>query len=1570
MKYRRLAFATILFAGWGLTAPALGATLLEHEVRFGPDRVRLENRDGHVGLVTPGAVPEPRAGRPDLPWFGERVDLPAGVKVASVELVSIETEPVAEHVTIESARIPQAGSQAVVRSAPDPAVFASAQAQPEVPVELGYQGYRRGRHEAWLRVSPVRWTPSSGHLERVTRMVVRLTLVDDSHPDMVPRERVVSEWEAAVPGQSAPILAKNAITSLAPIKGHPRRFQATQIPSLLGSPVEYVIITNQAMSAQFQQLADWKTQSGIPAVVRTIEFIRQQYPGAADDAERMRMFIRDAYSRWGTKWVLLGGDTDVLPTRYGYTTFYGGNYIATDLYFACLDGNWNADGDSIYGEGYFSSDTPGDSCDLLPDVFVGRAPASTPADAQQFVNKVFQYSRTPVGDYENTILFFAEVLFPQDFHPGDFITLDGAELVEEVLPYLDPHPELHFGRMYENYADTSYRAGALPETRVTVLDSLDRGYNLAVHVGHGYRNVMSVGDATIDNGDAGSVTNGNRLFNLYAIDCTSNAIDFPCIGEAFIKATNGGAVSNIGSTNFDFPTAGRVYQDAYFQLVFDDSVTSIGEAEADQKLAYVPYSVYDGVNRWTQFTLLLLGDPEMHIWTNKPRTLTVSHNPGMAVSDSQFTVHVQIGATPLYGASVTLYKANEDLETATTDGAGNVTVPFRPDSLGQMTVTVTAFNCRPYQATITVGASSLPLVADPTFTIDDDNSGGTSGNGNGILDGGETADVHIPLRNNGGSTAPSVTATLSTTDPYVTIVTPTLNYGAIASGAMVNPSSGFRLSTPYSIPDQREIPFRLTVLDGAGHSRIENLQITVHGPEIEHFRHTVLDVGGNSNGVPDPGETVSYYLVLRNTGTGIAPGVTVKLRNYDGLAPVLDSTATFGDIAPATDVSGDAVTFHLNSSAAKLELRISDAYGLLSTQTLDMGIPVVPLQPAAVGSATSIALQWQLSSSPDLLGYNVYRATASGGPYSRVNPVPTGRTAYYNDEGLNPLTPYFYKVSAVDSSGNESGMSAISSASTNPPTHAIFPIPMGQTTPSSVAIEHVYSGYPQDIFAGADVLYAWHPDGSSPVDADGQGTTSGDFTKLGKYYAAGPSIADLDGDGIPEIIAPTWTDTSLYVFTPAGALKPGWPVHFHDPIWSSVAVGDLNNDGQLEMAFGSNGYNFYVMKANGTEWLNGDGNPATTGIFKVLGQPYNYGTPAIADLNGDGYPEIIYGSTDGNLYVWDRFGNNLPGFPVNLGAGITASVAVGPLDGPGDTQLEMVVPTTGNQMYVVEPNGSIRPGFPFFFKASGSSKSPSPALADMNGDGFLDIVAASTNGGIYVVDRNGGLVFPWSNIRYSSLTNGASESSPVVADINGDGLPDVIMGGEDQTLAALGNNGQMLPGFPIVLGGEIRGTPAVCDCDGDGKTEIVLAGWDKLLHVWDYDFQFSPGHVPPWPQFHHDARRTGLATTPILTGVNDPASAAPAAVEFAIPAPNPARTGTRFDYAIPSDRAGQSLDLSIYDLSGRRVRTLASGPAKAGRFTARWDLRSDAGSVSRTGVYFARFRLGSEERAHKLVVME
>jgi hypothetical protein len=143
------------------------------------------------------------------------------------------------------------------------------------------------------------------------------------------------------------------------------------------------------------------------------------------------------------------------------------------------------------------------------------------------------------------------------------------------------------------------------------------------------------------------------------------------------------------------------------------------------------------------------------------------------------------------------------------------------------------------------------------------------------------------------------------------------------------------------------------------------------------------------------------------------------------------------------------------------------------------------------------------------------------------------------------------------------------------------------------------------------------------------------------------------------------------------------------------------------------------------------------------------------------------------------------------------------------------------------------------------------------------------------------------------------------------------------------------------------------------------------MYMWDYDFPFSPGQVPPWPQFHHDARRTGLATNQPFVGVDDKEPAKPPAqIELALGSSNPAHSGSRIRYAVPANLVGASLDLAVYDLAGRRLRTIENGLARPGRQSAVWDLRDSADHLAGAGVYFLRLAVGNERRAQKLVILQ
>ncbi len=166
-------------------------------------------------------------------------------------------------------------------------------------------------------------------------------------------------------------------------------------PDVLSRPAQtdplipYLIVADESLASAFRPLAHWKTQKGLPARIATTRWIAANY-GGVDLAERIRNFLREAYAFWGTTWVLLASDVEtadfvpLAPVREGWI---GAGYslpIPTDLYYADLDGDWNADHDAYFGE-------PGDGMDLYPDLFVGRAPVRTPEEATVFVDKILTY---------------------------------------------------------------------------------------------------------------------------------------------------------------------------------------------------------------------------------------------------------------------------------------------------------------------------------------------------------------------------------------------------------------------------------------------------------------------------------------------------------------------------------------------------------------------------------------------------------------------------------------------------------------------------------------------------------------------------------------------------------------------------------------------------------------------------------------------------------------------------------------------------------------------------------------------------------------------------------------------------------------------------------------------------------------------------------------------------------------------------------------------------------------------------------------------------------------------------
>ena len=1548
--------------------------------RAGTIRARVEFRPGDLQTAAAPFVNGPayrlpecgtlnRPGAPAVPFRPVLLAIPSGERV-----VEIRVTP-GEEVVLDGLPAPGRGD-----GRGEPTGWDGLTVFPAAASEKGEFGRMRGIGLQALTLWPVAWDPATGEVRLRTEFEIEI-LTEPSglseeawRPLRSPRRgdtgfgelarKLVLNPEVLEAGRPAP--------ALRPLDSGAAPFSPRFRPSVDGSPVDMVIITSDALAPILEPLARWKTERGISAVVRSVEWIRTNYPGGVDLADTIRRFIADAASRWGTEYVFLAGDVDIIPVRYGKTLFFGGEEIPADMYYQCLDGSWNADGDAIFGEGYASATVTGDGCDLYPEVWLGRAAVNDSLTAEVLVDKVLTYEKTPPAGYLTRELMMAEVLFPQHYSPGDSIIYDGALIGEDALARLP----VGFSpvRRYENYP--AY-PGALPEDKPSVISEINSGYGMIQHVGHGYINTMAVGigGQALDNGDAAAFVNGDRLSVLYSINCTSAAIDYNCIGEAWLENPGGGAVANVGSTRFDFPGTGVNYQNEFYRLLFEVGVPSLGEAFAGSKLPFVSVSSRDSEERWTQFSQILLGDPSLRVWRVEPVSALVSHPADLTLGGGPVSVGVTAGGSPLEGATVCLFKDGDDYETAVTDAAGQANLTFLPDRPGTARLTVTAPTIRPFQADLTVTAPAAPHLF-ASLSLFDDASAPAVGNGNAIFELYETAHLNLVLRNEGTLAATGITATLVSADPNLQVLDGGAAWPDLAPGSSASPGDGFLVRASGSATDRYETSATLNIV-AAGYSRSEPVVILVGAPSLERYLLTISDSGtGNGNGILEANEDQQLTLTVRNNGRGAIRGLVGKLRGLDAQTTITDSVSTYGDVASEATAAGDGFVFRWSDANLFRKMRfVLEVPGqTLMTYDIDVSKPTTPTLPAAGGLATSISITWSPSIDLDMRGYVLYRSLAVGGPFTRINPFADARIAYYNDENLPPLTRYYYKIAAVDLSGNESAASTVAGATTTLPLAPGFPLALGGATSSSPAFSFFDGDTIPEIVAGSDELYVISGLGKEYVDGDNDARTYGVFSSSGlASFWSPPSSSDIDRDGVIDVASAGWTNGLLYLFDGHSGPKPGFPVDIdvantgNPRTWSAPCMVDVDGDNVMELFINSAAHT-YAFRADGTELIDGDANPATIGVFAVMGSGSNYSTPRVVDLDNDGVMEVVIGSRDRKLYVKRLNGTDYPGFPITYTADITSSAAIGDLDNDG--LKEIVFGCSDNKLYAFNVNKVAPPGWPKGVNFNQDLDS-SPALGDINGDGFLDVAICAGNGTVTIFRGQDGGIFPGYPV---VLTDAAGvkiqiRSSPAIGNVDSSPDLEIVFGGQDGNVYALKSNGQMALGFPIRTENVVEGGPLVWDLDGDGLTEVCAQSFDQNLYVWDTPAVFTPESCP-WPMFGHDSRRTGVYGAPvfIVTGAPERPAPRPPAAQLAQNFPNPFSPGTAIRFSLPSADREVGVRLDVFDLQGRVLRHLYEARLAGGDHRVDWDGRTDQGTEVGSGVYFYRLDVDGYVLTRRMVV--
>jgi len=345
--------------------------------------------------------------------------------------------------------------------------------------------------------------------------------------------------------------------------------------------------------------------------------------------------------------------------------------------------------------------------------------------------------------------------------------------------------------------------------------------------------------------------------------------------------------------------------------------------------------------------------------------------------------------------------------------------------------------------------------------------------------------------------------------------------------------------------------------------------------------------------------------------------------------------------------------------------------------------------------------------------------------------------------------------------------------------------------------------------------------------------------QTGKIYnttsvSTAPAFADLTGDGRAEIVIGVGADT----YGEAGPDVVGQP-------GDKGGVYALSADGEILW--------FHQSRDTiGGSSNTGDGRP--DGV---------HGSPVIFDIDGDGKKDVIVNSWDQSTWILDGQTGQAK-VEVHLADTIWSTPHIADLD--GDNRFEILVSAditansdagtkTGGIFHVLNAAGEqVYSGFdqpvgnPAYTELRGKYEEQalwsSPVTADLDGDGRLEIIYGTGN---FFHDKRGSFIRVWNADGTERLlleTQGRTFATPLVADLNGNGRPEIVAATLDGYLHGWDADGDVLfktqtSSFLNATGNPIFSAPVAADLTGDGRLEVLVSQGSQVVVIDAFGRQLS-----------------------------------------------------------------------------------------------------------------------------------
>jgi len=619
--------------------------------------------------------------------------------------------------------------------------------------------------------------------------------------------------------------------------------------SLVRLPMKYVIITPAQFDATLQPFIDWKIKQGYEI---TLAHVGTGTGTIGSSTNAIKTYIQGLWTAAtptdpAPSYILFVGDVAQIPAWTGSTD----TGHVTDLNYVRLEG----------------------ASDYIPEIYYGRFSATTTTELQAIVEKTLMYE---------------QYTMPDPSYLEQVVMIAGMDDT-----YGPKHANGQINFATTNYINTAhgmnshtylYPASGSNDAQIVQLASQGVGY--INYTAHGSETSWYDPSFTIPN--VNSLQNQNKYFFAIGNCCLTNAFDTgTCFGEAMIRAANKGAVGYIGGTNSTYwdedywwavgakgqcPSTGSaitwianktgVY-DAIFHEhnePYADWINSAGSMIYMGNLAVTQANSSRINYYWEIYSIM--GDPSIMPYVGLPaqNQVTVPSTILMGLTSLQIT------ADPY--SYVSLTRDGVSYGSGLADASGSLTLTITPfDSPGTATLVITRQQRQPYIQTLDVIPNDGAYVLVGSYSISDGN--------NRQMEAGETADLNMVLSNVGMESAHGLTATLATTDEYITIHTNSIVTDSVSSNGTISLASAFNISASANTPDQHVAVLDVTVTDNENHTWVSHVNLPVVAAAIQVGAMTISDAQGNNNNVFEPGELIAISLPISNQGHAAASAMNI-----------------------------------------------------------------------------------------------------------------------------------------------------------------------------------------------------------------------------------------------------------------------------------------------------------------------------------------------------------------------------------------------------------------------------------------------------------------------------------------------------------------------------------------------------------------------------------------------------------------------------------------------------------------------------------------------------------------------